>query len=684
MSVYLPNRLEHLLLFLFMIKRFLYFLLFVFAFHFNSYSQNNSREWEQLLYQLGEFEDFESVSWESSYEMLSDLAANPLNINTATREELEQLPFLTAKDVENISEYIYMNGEMKTLGELVLVKDLEYLKRQLLFYFTYAGSVEKSSFPQIKNVLKYGKNTFVGTVKIPFYSCKGDKKGFAGYKYKHNLRYDFTYGDYVRAGFIGAQDAGEPFFAGKNSTGYDFYSYYFLLKKLGRIKTLAIGKYRVRFGMGLVINNNYGFGKLSTLSSMGRGSSNIRVHSSCSEGNYLQGAASTVNIVKGLDVSLFASYRKFDATLNKDGKTIATILESNYHRTETEIAKKNNSSHIVFGGNIDYRSNGFYVGGTAVYTSLDKELLPKTDAVYRRHYAKGKNFYNVGLNYGYTGHRISVSGETATGDCNALATINSVSFELTENVTLLALQRFYSYKYYSLFSGSFSDGGRVSNESGFYLGMTWRPRLNWNIMAYTDYAYFAWPKYQASGSSQSFDNLLQVSYAPEKWAFTARYRLRIREKDNEKKTSLTNQVEHRGRFSASYNARFLTAKTQADIAFYDYKTKSFGWMITQNLSYNHKDLLSINANFAYFNTDDYNSRVYAYERGLRHSYFFPAYYGKGIRYSLLAEVLFLKNLTITAKVGTTKYFDRDQIGSGYRLINHSSATDMEMQARWRF
>lgn len=672
------------LLFFIMIKRLLILSLFAFAFRSFSYSQSESREWEQLLYQLGEFEDFESVSWESSFEMLSDLAENPLNINTATREELEQLPFLTAKDVENISEYIYVNGDMKTLGELVLVKDLEYLKRRLLFYFTYAGTVDKSSFPRLENIFKYGKNTFVGTIKVPFYSCKGDKKGFEGYKYKHSLRYDFAYSDYVRFGFIGAQDAGEPFFAGKNSMEYDFYSYYLLIKKLGRIKTLALGKYRVRFGMGLVINNNYGFGKLSTLSSMGRGSSNIRVHSSCSEGNYLQGAASTVNVAKGLDVSLFASYRKFDATLNKDGKTIATILESNYHRTETEIAKKNNSSHMVIGGNVDYRNNGFYVGGTAVYTSLDKELLPKTDAVYRRHYAKGKTFYNVGLNYGYTGHKISVSGETATGDCNALATINSVSFELTENMTLLALQRFYSYKYYSLFSESFSDGGSVSNESGFYLGMTWRPRQNWNIMAYTDYAYFAWPKYQVSGSSQSFDNLLQVSYAPEKWTFAARYRLRIREKDNEKKTCLINQVEHRGRFSVAYNTGVFISKTQADVAFFNYKTRSSGWMITQNATYNYKDVFSLNANFAYFHTDDYNSRVYAYERGLRHSFSFPAYYGKGIRYSLLGELSCFKNVTVTAKMGTTKYFSRDQIGSGYRLINHSSATDMELQARWRF
>lgn len=664
-------------------KRISILLLLVFIFVYKLNAQQE-REWEQYLYQLGEMEDFESVSWESSFDMLSDLEANPININTATREELEQLPFLTAKDVEDISEYIYIYGAMKTLGELAMLSDLDYLKRKLLSFFSYAGEVKKRSFPKIGNILKYGKHDFSGTMKVPFYSRKGDKKGYEGYKYKHNIRYDFTYGDYVRLGLLGSQDAGEPFFAGKNGMGYDFYSFYLVLKKLGRIKTLALGRYRLRFGMGLVINNNFGFGKLSTLSSMGRGSSNIRAHSSLSESNYLQGAAATVNVAKGLDISMFVSYRKFDATLNKEDGSIATILNSGYHRTKTELDKKNNSSHTLVGGNIDYRWKGFYVGATAVYASLDKELKPKTEAVYRRYYANGKDFYNVGVNYGYTGHRISFSGETATGGCNALATINTVSYSLTEHIDLLALQRFYSYKYYSLFAESFSEGGAVQNESGVYLGVTWHPTLQLRVMAYSDFAYFAWPKYQASDSSHAFDNLLQVTYTPDNWAFTARYRMKVKERDNEEKTALVNKTEHRGRLSAAYNAGVWNTKTQADIAYTTYKDKSFGWMINQNIGYNYKDVINVNATFGYFHTDDYDSRVYSYERGLRYSFAFPAYYGNGIRYAIMASSERIKNISVTAKVGTTKYFDRDKIGSSYQQIDHSSATDLELQVRWKF
>ena len=660
-----------------------YTLIILFAFFSLHANAQQKREWEQYLYQISEMNDTESDVWESYYDMLCDLEANPININIATREELEQLPFLTAEEVEDISEYLYLHGPMKSLGELAMIENLDYFKRRLLFYFTYAGEVESRTFPSMKNILKYGKHDVMGTVKVPFYTRKGDKDGYEGYQYKHSIRYDFSYGDRVRFGVLGAQDAGEPFFAGKNNLGYDFYSFYFVLKKLGKIKTLALGRYRVRFGMGLVINNNFSFGKLSALSSLGRGGSNIRAHSSLSSGNYLQGAATTVNIVKGLDVSAFVSYRKFDATLNSDDGTIATILESGYHRTETELDKKNNSSHVLAGGNVDYSASGFHVGLTGVYVSLDKRLKPKTEAVYRRHYASGKDFYNIGIDYGYTGHRISFHGETATGGCNAFATINSLSFSLTDNLDLLALQRFYSFRYYSLFAESFSEGGAVQNESGIYLGANWRPIPNLSVMAYSDFAYFAWPKYQASDSFRSFDNLVQMIYVPGGWTFSARYRYKMRERDNAEKSALIFKKEHKGRLSAAYDSGVWGGKFQADIAYTDYKKKSFGWMLSQNVSVRLEKLFYAIMSFGYFDTDDYDSRVYAYERGMRYSFYSPAYYGNGVRAALFAVSDFSDNITVTAKVGVTKYFDRDKIGSGYQEIDGSSATDLELQLRLR-
>lgn len=66
------------------------YILFCISLHIDA---EQTHEWEQFLYQLSELEDIESSSWESSFELLCDLEENPININTASREDLEQFPF---------------------------------------------------------------------------------------------------------------------------------------------------------------------------------------------------------------------------------------------------------------------------------------------------------------------------------------------------------------------------------------------------------------------------------------------------------------------------------------------------------------------------------------------------------------------------------------------------------------
>ncbi len=643
------------------------------------------RAWERYFNEMGVAEDMESDAWESVYELLSELEEHPLNINEATREDLERFPFLTSQQVEDICAYLHQYGSMQTLGELAMIESLDANTRQLLLFFVCAEKKEeKRAFPSLKTLAKYGKHELLVTGKIPFYERRGDEEGYLGYKYKHSFRYTFQYGEQVKAGLVGAQDAGEPFFGTHNKWGYDYYSFYVLIRKLGRLKTLAVGRYRVGFGMGLVINNDLNLGKLATLSTLGRRTNNIRAHSSRMESNYLQGAAATVNVAKGLDVSAFVSYRYIDATLNSDNETIATLLKTGYHRTESEMRRKNNASEFLAGSNVSFSRNGFHVGATAVYNSYDRELQPKTAQRYRLHYPAGKNFFNIGVDYGYRNHRFSFSGETATGSCGALATLNSLSFQVSNEVELLALQRFYSYKYYALHAESFADGSSVQNENGIYLGVTWRPNRDFQLQAYSDFAHFAWPRYQADAASNSWENLIQATYKKGRWNFLGRYRYKMREKDNEEKDALIDQTTHRGRLAVGYDGGMWMTKTQGDLAFETYKKNSFGWMVTQTFSCHPLTWLDVNASVGYFHTDDYNSRLYTYERGMLYTFNFPAFYGKGIRYALLARADFSSRLMLMARLAVTDYFDRDHISSGLQQINRSSMTDLELQLRWKF
>lgn len=640
--------------------------------------------WQTVIGELMDDSDENVAEWESVYDALADLEQSPVDINAAAREDLERIPFLTEDEVADILEYIYRNGEMKTVAELAMIPSVTRTSRRLLPYFIVIRSKEGEKPLSLRNILKYGENSLTATGNVPLYSRKGDKNGYLGYKYRHSLRYEYSYSDRLRIGIVGAQDAGEPFFSGRNSLGYDFYSYYLSLRRFGRLKNLVVGRYKVKMGMGLLVNNDFSMGKTTSMQASSGAGASIRPHSSRTSYNCMQGAAATLGLADGLDLTAFVSYRDIDATLNNDDGSIATILKTGYHRTETEMAKKNNSSIFAAGTSVTLVKSRFSAGASAYYAALDRELRPNTNALYRKYYASGKRFYGVSVDYGYQGGSFTFRGETATGSSRSWATVNTMSYRVSTALSLRLVQRYYSYKYYSLFARSFSEGGSVQNESGVYVGADWKPLRNLSLSYYADVAYFPWAKYQAASASRSFDNMLSAVYTSGPFTFTARYRLKKRQKDNEDKTALIYKTDQRARLSALYKQKEWSLKMQLDAAASSCKDKSRGYMATLSGGTTAIRRVAVYATFAYFHTGDYNSRLYSYEPGMLYDFSFPSYYGEGIRYSLLAKYSPTKRLSVAAKAGTTCYFDRSQVGSGLQQVDASSLTDVQLQLHWKF
>lgn len=634
-----------------------------------------------------------------SYELLEQLAGQPFDLNRATREELEQLPFLSAQQVMDIEEYIYLYGGMRSLGELRMVRSLDIPQLMLLPYFVYvtgAGDTPEEQFLPVDTLLRRSRHTLTATGRIPFYEREGDRNGYLGYRYRHSLRYELTSCNRLRLGLIGAQDAGEPFFAAGNSQGYDVYSYYVQLRDMGRLSNAVVGKYKMSAGAGLVLGQSFQLGKLATLQSLGRTVSTIRPHASRSEADYFQGAAATCRLLgdgrRGpqLQLSAFASYRAMDATLNGDSAA-QTLITTGYHRTPAEMGKKHNT-HIAAGGaHLDFHMAPLRVGATVVASHIDRPLEPQRQTLYRRHWAHGSDFMNASVDYSLRHHRLSLSGETAIDDHGNIATLNTLSLQPSARLGLMVLQRYYSYEYNALYGHSFGETSRTQNESGIYIGATWNPLAHLHLQAYADYAYFPWARYQVSQSSHSTDLLLQATYTRGPWSLQARHRSRLRQKDNADKSALTANDDHRERLFVAYKRRALTLKTQFDLSATRYQQQEHGWMVSQQASFQRttgKSLdeqrsMVVSAMAAYFNTDSYQSRIYVYERQLQHEFYFPTYYGEGLRLALMARADVTPRLRLAVRMGYTNYFDRSTIGTGLQQIAHSHQTDLDLQLRWR-
>ena len=68
------------------------------------------------------------------------------------------------------------------------------------------------------------------------------RKNYLGPAVYHSLRYKvFVMEITFQAGITGEKDASEPFFALHDKKGYDYYSFYGLLKKQGQAESFGIG-----------------------------------------------------------------------------------------------------------------------------------------------------------------------------------------------------------------------------------------------------------------------------------------------------------------------------------------------------------------------------------------------------------------------------------------------------------
>ena len=627
--------------------------------------------------------DVDEETGQDIYEALSEHSERLINLNTATREELEALKFLSDEQIEGIIEYVYKYKPVRTLSELVLVEPLDAVRRDLLTCFLTIENNEEEKFPTLRQILRYGRHQLSATLKAPLYTRAGDREGFLGYRYKHQLRYTFHYGESLKAGFTAVQDAGEPFFKDRNSWGYDYYSFYLSLKNLKWLKHLVVGRYRLKFGMGLVLNNDFNFGKAMMLTNLAPRNNPIRTHSSTSSANYLYGSAAQLSLSKDIQLALFGSWRTIDATLSKDGQSITTLLKTGLHRTRSEMNRKNDAAQWLAGTHLRFFRNGFHAGITAYATGFDKPLNPNRRQLFRLFYPTGKSFYNLGADYGYISRRFTFSGETATGDHGSWATINSAAISFGSTFSLTLLQRFYGYRFYTLFGNTFSEGGRVQNESGIYCGFQWKPAKTLTLSGYTDYAYFPWARYRVGTGSWASDNLLAASYQKKRFTFAARYRLHLRHKDLSENHLRLTDLEQRGKLSASYDTRNWGTRTSLDMAFHRFTDNSFGWLLMQTAHYTFARA-QLFGSLACFHTQDYLSRIYIYERGLLYTFSFPMFYGKGFHYSLGLRYDLTHTLILMAKLSGTVYSDRDHISSGLTRIDSNAQNDVEMQLRWKF
>ena len=630
-------------------------------------------------------------NWENELEELSVRLHEPVDLNRATRQQLEQFPFLSDIQIEHLLAYIYVHGQMKTLYELQLIEDMDRQTIQYLLPFVCIKAINnESSFrwkTMLKSAMKYGKNEVITRIDIPFYKRKGYEHTYLGPSVYNSVKYTFRYRDQLYAGGVAEKDAGEPFAALHNRYGYDYYSFYLLLQNCGRLKLLAVGNYRLSFGQGLVMSTDYLMGKTIYASSFNNRSTGIKKHSSTDEYNYFRGVATTVALTKRLSVSAFYSHRNMDGVVT-DGE-ITSVYKTGLHRSRKEADKKNLLTSQLTGGNVSYQQNHIRLGITGVYYVFNRPYEPELTG-YSKYNIHGNHFYNLGIDYAYRWRRFSFQGETAIGK-QGWASLNRLQYSPVQDIQFMLIHRFYSYDYWAMYAHSFGEGSTVQNEQGYYVGLETTPFSHWRFFVSFDLFSFPWKKYRINKPSRGTDGLIQATFTPRtNLSMYLKYRYKQKERDlTGSKGTLTLPIFHhqlRYRLNYSLNDVF-SSRTTLDYNHFHSQDRAAtkGYQVTQMISSQLPwTRLFADVQGSYFCTDDYDSRVYVSEKGLLYTFYTPSFQGRGFRCAVRLRYELNKHWLFITKFGETIYLNRNEIGSGNDLIYGNKKADIQMQLRIKF
>ena len=627
---------------------------------------------------------------------------HPLSLNTASETELNSMGVLTVLQVQSFIKYRSLLGKLISIYELQAVPawDINTI-RKLLPMITL-----KDEEQQVRNFIKRfknGDNNFLLRSSMILEKSKGFQKAspdtgnrYLGSRQKVFARYQYNYKNLLAFGILGDKDAGEEFLKGSQKKGFDFYSFYFFARKAGVFESIAIGDFTVNMGQGLIQWQSMAFRKSADALAVKRQSAVLNSYHSSGEYNFHRGIGVTVK-KKNIDLTLFASSRKHSSNINQnaEGAYVSSIISSGYHRTVNELNDKNNLSIRTVGSVLKYRFTGGHIAMNAVGYRFSTSLSP-SDEPYDIFSVKGETWSNSSIDYSYTHRNIHMYGELAVDKLYHHAFLQGFMMSLNKRIDVSIICRDIHPAYQSFFSSAFTENAKPSNERGLFMGVTIKPGSILQLDAYADVYRFPWLKFRVDEPSEGEDYMIQLLYKPDKKVeLTGCYRNEIKKINIAGANTIFRDVNrmHKRNFRISilYQLNKLIAlRTRFDISRYmpveEPSGVQNGFLCFADIAYKPANsFISGNFRLQYFETDSYDSRIYAYENGALYDFSIPSYYDKGWRYYLNLKMTGRSsrssNLNIQAWIrwGQVLQLAKTSSGSALDLIEKPIKSEVKIQ-----
>ena len=651
-----------------------------------------------IVAQNDEEQDLEQI-----LEMLEELAENPVYVNEASFDDMVRIIWLTEFQINSLLDHVKSHGPILSHYEIATLYGFTpTLAQTLTPFISLEKKPETDMFINPKSALLYGKSILIASAQRVLEEQEGYLRHdsvanrYAGSPWRANVRYAFSYANRLQFGFSANKDAGETFFRGNNPYGFDFYSAHLQFNTNGWLKTLTLGDFRADFGQGLVLWSGVNYGKSAmTLNAM-RYNSGLRKYSSLGKNRFMRGAGVTLRL-NPMDVSLFYSRKAIDATItardeNGKAREVSSLPVDDYHRTPSEIAKKHAAMEEIIGANISINRTNWHIGATALHYGYDVTVIPNS-YIYNHFAFTGKSNGNYGIDFRFRLGDAVFYGEQAVSQNGAWAMIYGAQMLIGERLVTNVMYRRYAVDYHAHYGMALGESSQNNNEEGFYVGWNLNTGGQWRFSSYYDIFRFPWLRYRAYAPTFGQDAMLQADYAPSsntKMYIQARYKEKEENAAETAVSAVTPVKTTSAKMVLSHRIREgFGIGNHLEVKNYSKENiMSNGYYLAQDIYVTvntfNRFPLRITLRYAFFDTENYDSRIYSYENDMLYSFSVPAFYNQGTRLYVLLFYKLGKHFDLRFKYSATNYTDRNEIGSGLTLIRGNRYSEIKTQVTYKF
>ncbi len=662
-------------------------------------AEGQEREIDILLGNILESVSDENIDIEELTSVFTKLLITPLDLNLATKDDLNSLLILNDFQVESLLDYRKVYGRFYSIYELQYIDGFDKSVLDLLKPFITAGSSLAGDPFSLNALISDTKHEFTFRSKRVLSKQQGyspitaaqledkpESRYLSGPQYLL-FQYQSSYNDKFSMNLTAENDSGEPLIFKNGKVGPDFFSFSLEYKGNKHIEKLILGDFSAGFGQGLVFWSSFNSVSFQTDPlKIKMSEQSFKPYKSSGEFGFLRGCAITFSYGK-FRISTALSFRKLDAKIS--GNEFSTIYETGEHNTFSRVYNKNTLSEGIGLTNISYNSDKFKVGFSLAAYGYDKKN-GKSYSDYNIFQKYDGIFGNAGFDFVYILNGTRLFGEAAIDKNYNPAVLSGVIGYITSDISYGVMARYYSEGYNAPHSSPYSQNTRPNNEKGIKFTFSHRNILKWRFFSSLDYTYFSGPKYRVSSPSYEIDGKIELSnniYEKVSKSLKMRYSRGFYDLKRENDKPI---LQGHNKFSVKYNLRYnitekftFTNRVELNMYMLDKERINYGYMMFQDIKYSGRgDLLTCSLRAAYFNSLNWDNRIYVSESDIS-SLYSSLCYGNGIKYYLLVNYKFWRRATVRFKYSLLNYFDRKKIGEGLTLIESPSKHEVKIQITFR-